>query len=101
MVSYEKYIEKFPTLADLEKAYPVGKKIVWCDRMTYTIVCYHTDRTFNKKDDCANIVVIRTWSKHKRCWYYSTVDAFVFYSTVEMMERELKEDRKRKAKEKK
>lgn len=31
MVSYEKIIEKFPTTDDLEKAYPVGKKITWCN----------------------------------------------------------------------
>lgn len=38
MVSYEKFIEKFPTTDDLEKAYPVGKKITWCDRTKRTIV---------------------------------------------------------------
>ena len=38
MVSYEKFIEKFPTTDDLEKAYLVGKKITWCDRTKRTIV---------------------------------------------------------------
>lgn len=38
MVIYEKFIEKFPTTDDLEKTYPVGKKITWCDRTKRTIV---------------------------------------------------------------
>lgn len=96
MVSYEKFIEKFPTTEDLEKAYPVGKKIVWCDRMKYTIVGYQIDSTFRNKEDFSHIVIMKTWSKYKQRWYYTVSDAYVFYATVEMMEREMKADAKSK-----
>ena len=98
MISYEKFIEKFPTTDDLEKAYPVGKKIIWCDRTKRTIVGYFVDRQFKKDDDYSHLVIMKFWAKHKQCWYYDIVDSFVFYSVVEMMERELKADMREKRK---
>lgn len=101
MVSYEQFIKKFPTTEDFEKAYPVGKKVYWCDRYKYTIVGYVTDTQFSKKDDFSHLVVMKSWSKYKQRWFYQTADVYVFYATVEMVERELKEDKKREKKAKK
>ena len=92
MISYEQFIKKFPNTESLEKAYPVGKKVVWSDRNKYTIVGYQTDRQFKNKDDFANLVTIKHWSKYKQRWFYQTIDCFVFYSVVELMERETKKE---------
>lgn len=94
MVSYEDFIKKFPTTKDLEKAYPVGKRIIWCDRTNRIIVGYHIDEQFKKKGDFSHLVIMRFWSKYKQRWFYDIVNSFIFYSVVEMMERELKEDKK-------
>lgn len=94
MVSYEDFIKKFPTIEDLEKAYSVGKKITWIDRTKRTIVGYFIDEQFKKKDDFSHLVIMKWWSKYKQRWCYDIIDSFVFYSVVEMMERELKEDKK-------
>lgn len=94
MVNYEDFVKKFPNTGDLEKAYPVGKKITWCDRLKYTIVGYQIDTQFKKKGDFSHLVVMKCWSKYKQRWYYNVVDTYIFYATVEMMERELKEDRR-------
>ena len=94
MKNYEKFIERFPTTDDFEKAYPVGKKITWCDRTKRTIVGYLIDEQFKKKDDFSHLVAMKYWVKHKQSWYYDIVDSFVFYSVVEMMEREVKAEQK-------
>lgn len=98
MVSYEEFIKKFPTTEDFEKAYPVGKKVTWCDRRKCTIVGYQIDTQFKKKDDFTHLVVMKGWSKYKQRWYYDVVNSYVFYATVEMMDRELKADTKLKKK---
>ena len=98
MVEYDEFIKKFPTTDDLEKAYPVGKKITWCDRYKYTIIGYIIDEQFKNKDDFEHLVIMKCWSKYKQRWCYSTVNTFVFYTTVEMMEREEKADKAMKKK---
>lgn len=87
MVSYENFLEKFPKPEDLEKAYPVGKKIKWCDGMKYTVVCYITDKNRNS---LSHLVIVKRYSKYGRRWYYNVIDSYVFYATVEMVERETK-----------
>lgn len=95
MVSYEDFIKKFPTIEDLEKEYPVGKKITWSDRTKRTIVGYFIDEQFKKKDYFSHLVIIKWWSKYKQRWFYDVVNSYFFYATIEMIERELNEDRKR------
>lgn len=101
MISYEKFAEKFSTTDDFEKAYPVRKKITWYDRLKYTIVGYQTDTQFKNKDDFYHLVVMKCWSKYKQRWCYSVVGTYVFYATVEIIERALKEERKVNEKKKK
>lgn len=100
MVTYEQFIKKFPNTDDLEKAYPVGTTFTWCNRQKYHIVGYCIDEQFKNKDEFNHLVICKTWSKYKQCWYYDAFNTFVFYSTVEMMERELKYDKQNKKKNK-
>lgn len=96
MVKYEEFIERFPTTQSFEEAYPPGKKITWCDRTKRTIVGYFIDEQFKNKDDFSHLVIMKFWVKHKQSWYYDIVNTFVFYSVVEMIEREAKEEKRRR-----
>lgn len=105
MISYEKFIEKYPDEEDFngisfEKDFPIGTKFTWCDRNKYTIVNYFKDTCFSKKDNYDHLVVFKTWSKYGGRWCYQVANTFVFYSTWEMMQREMDTEEKIKKKKK-
>jgi len=89
MINYEQFINKFPTTESLENEYPVGKKFTWCDGYKYTIVGYMIDNQFKKKGDFEHLIVVKFWSKSGHVWCYRIMNTFVFYSTVELIEREM------------
>lgn len=102
MINYKRFKEKFPTPEDLEKAYPVGKDVAWLGYEKFTTVVAYIHDAYTTFEYAAkphklpelvctdvHLVVIKTWIPSKVGWSYSVVDAFTFYSTVEMIEREM------------
>lgn len=103
MVSYEEFFEKYPDEEtfdgkSFEKDFPIGTKFIWCDRQKYTIVAYFKDTCFSNKNVYDHMVVFKTYSRYAQRWCYQVANTFVFYSTWEMMQRELKSEEKTKKK---
>lgn len=90
MITFDKFIKKYPTIDKFEKDFPVGKKFKWIDRDTWKVVGYIIDEEFKNKDDFAHLVIIKSWNKYKQRLAYNVVNVFEFYSVWEMLKRESK-----------
>lgn len=85
---FEEFLEKFKTTEEFEKAYPVGKKILWTDRDKWTIVGYIEDKLFTNKDYFEHLVIIKKWLKHRRYWTYQTHSIYLLYFVDKLMKKE-------------